>query len=123
MVTIAPEAMPETPIAADPARFATGFRDNPGAMVDAVTSELVKGVGYYNGGSKPEMRPEVLAPAAMNAGLAIRKAVKDGYTNPQGVISKTAPEFQPLLQRVMLEGSQMSALAQQVSQVLTQELK
>src|SRR5690348_1367776 len=123
MADLAPEAVRgEAAAAIDPARYVAGFRDH-GTLASAVTSELVKGVGYYNGGNTPETRPDALAPAALRASEAIQAAVKEGYDNPRGVIAKSAPEFQPLLNRVLMEQGTMGAFAQQVSDLLTQELK
>lgn len=123
MADIAPDAIrAEATAATDPARYVAGFRDH-GTLSSAVTSELVKGVGYYNGGNAPESRPEVLAPAALRASEAIQAAVKEGYDSPNAVIAKSAPEFQPLLKRLLLEQGTMGTFAKQVSDLLTTELK
>jgi hypothetical protein len=106
------------------AEYASKFKDVSSLTVN-ITSELVKGVGYARGGSKPETDPNVLSPMIESAQTELYKSVRKGHRDPMAVVKGLSPDFQGIMNRWMQMGPMsggMDQLTDQIGKVLSAEL-
>ncbi|MDE2100389.1 MAG: hypothetical protein KGL39_24265 [Patescibacteria group bacterium] len=87
---------------------------NPRSMSAAITAEMVKGVGYARGGTKPVEDVNVLAPLVYEAFKAFNEAISEGFTAPADVLKRASAEVGPFLQGA-LASNPAAALAMRVA--------
>lgn len=94
-----------------------GQHETAKGMSVAVTTELVKGIGYARGGSKPEHDTSKLTEHVFQAQRALYDSVYKSTRNPQEVLKSVDPEFNRHFSQLVQMGPGVTAMQSFVEQL------